>query len=182
MEKEVLTHERILQDYKDAFRSSYKPIVGFLIILICILALLILSTIRLYGSGIPFFLVILFDIMIVFFVWVCLGALISNYKNCQNIKSGQFYVVTDELIGKQEPESYPGTRLNAFAKSAELKFYAYGSFTMVSNHTSSNPDPYAVSDVDNYYSSSVGDKFLLVINKKSHILLAYNTKWFEYHE
>lgn len=109
MEKQVLTQDRILQDYKDAFRSSYKPIVGFLVILICILALLILSTIRLYGSGIPFFLVILFDIMIVFFVWVCLGALISNYKNFQDIKSGQFYVVTDDLIGKQEPESYSGT-------------------------------------------------------------------------
>lgn len=182
MAKEVLTREKILCDYKGKIRSSLKPVIGFLICMTCILVLLILATIELYGAGLVFYLVVLFDAMIAFFVYLCIATLISNYKDCQNIKQGHFYVVTDELIGKQEPESYPGVRfLNAFSKSAELKFQSYGSFTITSHHTSDNPDPYAVSDADNYFTSSIGDTFLLVITRKSQVLLVYNTKLFEHH-
>ena len=181
MEKEVLTKEIMLQDYKDKLRNSHGPVIGFLIFLICILALLILATTKLYGMWIVFWGVVLFDAMSAFFVYLCAAALISDYKKCQDIELGRFYVVTDELIGKQEPETYPVRYLNTFNKSAELKFKTYGSYTVISNHTSSNPDPYAVSDVDNYFTSTVGDEFLLVINRKSQVLLAYNTKLFEYH-
>ena len=147
------------------------------------MALLILATARIYGAGFIFYSVVLFDAMIAFFVYLCAATLISDHKKCQDIRLGHFHVVTDELIGKQEPESYPGIRfLNTFAKSAKLEFKTYNSFFIVSNHTSSDPNPYAVSDADNYFSSSVGDKFLLVITRKSQVLLVYNTKLFEYHE
>ena len=120
--------------------------------------------------------------MIVLWIGACIVGIIGYYRRCQDIEQGRFYVITDELIGKQEPESYRGILyLNAFSKPAKLNFYAYGSFTIASHHTANNPDPYAVSDTDNYFSSSIGDKFLLVINKKSNILLVYNTKQFEYH-
>ena len=180
MEKEVLTHERILQDFKDNSRGTLKVTIRLLIILICVFTLTVYLTIRILEDGFDFY-VIWVDLVIALWIGVGILGIIGYFRRRQDIEQGNYYVVTDELVAKQEPESYPGTRLNAFAKSAKLKFYAYGSLTMVSNHTSYNPDLYAVSDVDNYYSSSVGDKFLLVINKKSHILLAYNTKWFEFH-
>ena len=182
MTKAVLTREKILCDFKEKMQSSLKAVIGFLIGLTCILVLLIVATSELYGAGLVFYLVVLFDAMIAFYVYICSAVLISNYKDYQNIKQGHFYVVTDELIGKQEPESYSGVRfLNTFAKSAELNFRSYGSFTITSHHTSDNPDPYVVSDVDNYFTSSVGDTFLLVITRKSQVLLVYNTKLFEYH-
>ncbi len=126
------------------------------------------------------FYVIWVDLVIVLWIGVCVAGLIGHNKCYQNLKQGDFYVVTDELIGKQEPETYPVRYFNTFNKSAELKFKTYGSYTITSNHTADNPDPYAVSDTDNYFSSYVGDEFLLVINRKSQVLLVYNKKLFEY--
>ena len=180
MEKEVLTKERILQDYKDNRRSTFKGAIRLLIILICVSIPLVYLTISILEHGFDFYSVWVV-IIVAMYIGVCVVGLIFYYKDYQNVKQGRFYVVTDELIGKQEPETYPVRYLNTFNKSAELKFKTYGSYTVISNHTSSNPDPYAVSDVDNYITSTVGDEFLLVINRKSQVLLAYNTKLFEYH-
>lgn len=90
------------------------------------------------------FYIIWVDLVIVLWIGVCVAGLIGHNKCYQNLKQGNFYVVTDELIGKEEPETYPGIGfLNIFSKPAELKFYAYGSFTIASNHTSNDPDLYA---------------------------------------
>lgn len=182
MEKQVLTHERILQDFKDNSRGTLKVIVRLLIILICVFTLTVYLTIRILEDGFDFY-VILVDLVIALWIGVGILGIIGYFRRRQDIEQGNFYVVTDELVAKQEPESYRSVPfLWVFSKTAKLKFYAYGSISMISDHTASNPDPYAVSDTDNYFSSSVGDKFLLVVTKKSHLLLAYNTKWFEYHE
>lgn len=139
-------------------------------------------TIRILEDGFDFY-PIWGDIVIVLWIGACIVGIIGYYKCYQDIEQGRFYVVTDELIGKEEGESYRGVPfLWAFSKAAKLEFYAYGAFFPISDNTSHSSDRFAVSDEDNYICSSVGDTFFLVINKKGKILFAYNTKTFEYHE
>lgn len=180
MAKDVLTQERFLWDYKNKIRSTIKPVIGLLIFLLCVLVLLLFLSIRVGDCR--------FDLdtiwpLLILVVWICfcVAALILSYKDYQSIKQGSFHVVTDELIGKSEQETYHARYLRAFSKTAKLKFHAYGTYFPNLSYDSDSSDRYAVSDTDNYFSSSVGDTFLLVINKKSHILLVYNTKLFEFH-
>ena len=175
--KEVVTHERILQDYNNKMRSFLKPVITLFVVILC------LSIPAVYASFSNFnFSSFLLIGEIALLAFLCIAALVKEIKEYQNIENGCFSVVTDELIRKQEQERYYTRFLSTFSKSAKLEFYAYGTYTPDANYTSHTSDRFAVSDVDNYFTSSVGDKFFLVINKKSHILLVYNTKLFEYHE
>ena len=180
MEKEILTHERVLLDYKARIQKSRKTLIGLLIFLLCVSVVVIVGSIRIIAEAGFVFRVIWYDLTIFVGDFICIAAIIDSNKNYQDIKNKRYYVVTDEVSGKQEEERYYGC-MRAFSKAAEIRFRTYGAYCLNMSHNSDSSDRFAVSDVDNFFTAFNGDEFLLVINKKSHILLAYNAKLFEYH-
>ena len=180
MEKEVLTQERFLCDYKARMQKNLKTLIGPLIVLLCVSIPMIIALIHLIAEvGFAFF-VILYIVILFGSYFIFIAAIIDNYKGYQDIKEKRYYVVTDEVVGKQEAERYHGRFFRTFSEPAKIDFRAYGAYFPNMKYTVDSSDQFAVSDVDNFYAASTGDEFWLVINKKSHILLIYNTKFFTY--
>ena len=180
MEKEVLTHERFLCDYKARSQKNLKTLMGPLIVLLCLSVLMFIVTIHLIAEVGFVFRVIWLALAAFAMDFICIAAIIDNYKGYQDIKEKRYYVVTDEVIGKQEPERYHGRFFRTYSQPAKIEFRAYGAYFPNMKDTVDSSDQFVVSDVDNFYAASTGGEFLLVINKKSHILLIYNTKFFTY--
>ena len=180
MEKEVLTHERFLCDYKTRTQKYLKRQIGPLIVLLCVSVLMTIAIIHLIAEIGVNFLVISYIVVMVGMNFIVIDAMIGCYNGYQAIKSKSYYVVTDEVIGKQEAERYHGRFFRTYSKPAKIEFRAYGAYFPNMKDTVDSSDQFVVSDVDNFYAASTGDEFLLVINKKSHILLIYNTKFFTY--
>lgn len=181
MEKEVLTHERILQDYVEIGRRHIKKLIFPLIFLVCISVLVVWLNIRIIVEEGIVFRIVLYSLLLLVGDFIFGAAIVTKYKSYQDIKNKRYYVVTDEVSGKQEEEIYYLRFLRAYSKPAEIKFRTYGGYFPDVTHTSASSDRFDVSDADNFFSAFNGDKFLLVIDKKSHILLVYNAKLFEYH-
>lgn len=180
MEKEVLSHERFLCDYKTRIQKNLKSLIPLLIVLLCVSILMIIALIHLVAEiGFAFF-VILYIVVLVGANFVFIDAMICCYNGYQAIKSKRYYVVTDEVIGKQEAERYHGRFFRTYSIPAKIEFRAYGEYFPNMKYTGDSSDQFAVSDVDNFYGAFIGEEFLLVINKKSKILLIYNTKFFTY--
>jgi len=182
MEKEVLTHERILEDYEIKLSSTRRVAISNSII--SLFALIVSVFLFIVVLEETFHLLLLLAICgIAYLNYLCVASLVKRNKSHQDIKNCQYRIVTDKLINKQERESYPATSFFMyFSKAAKLEFYAYGAFYPISDNTSHSSDRFVVSDEDNFISSSVGDTFLLIINQKQKVLLVYNTKVFDYNE
>ena len=180
MEKEVLTHERFLRDYKTRMRKNLKSLTPFVIVLLCVSIPMIIALIHLIEEIGFIFSVILYIVILFGYYFIIINAIISYYNGYQAIKSKRYYVVTDEVVGKQEPERYRGRFFRTYSEPAKIEFRAYGAYFPNMKDTVDSSDQFVVSDVDNFYAASTGGEFLLVINKKSHILLIYNTKFFTY--
>ena len=180
MEKEVLTHERFLCDYKARSQKNLKTLMGLLIVLLCLSVLMLIATIHIIAEEGFVFREILVALLAFAMDFVFIAVIIHNYKGYQDIKEKRYYVVTDEVVGKQEPERYHGRFFRTYSEPAKIEFRAYGAYFPNMKDTVDSSDQFAVSDVDNFYTASTGGEFLLVINKKSNILLIYNTKFFTY--
>ncbi len=180
MEKEVLTHERFLRDYKTRMRKNLKSLIPLLIVLLCVSILMIIALIHLIAEiGFTFF-VILYIVILFGYYFIIITAIISYYNGYHAIKSKRYYVVSDEVVGKQEAERYHGRFFRTYSTPAKIEFRAYGEYFPNMKDTVDSSAQFAVSDVDNFYGAFTGEEFLLVINKKLEILLIYNTKFFTY--
>lgn len=177
MQKETLTLDKIIYDYKKEFFSSIKIVLIMPFIFILLIAFLIYLFSCLENKN------LVLEILMIspptFFLFLCLAVLWDSYKDYKVVKKQLFKIVIDKLIGSDEKKTYIGSPFIAsFSHPYILVFASYGEYCIPpKNHRSSNL--YNMNDKAVFNYSDIGDTFYLVITKKGKILLAYNTKLFE---
>lgn len=185
MGKHIITKENLIKDYKKVLIYNLFMSLVFIFIL-----LLLLQTIIYSFSYLDLFfikkhllyveIILLFIMMILYFVTI-----IDSVIEYLTIKNDKYNIVTSTLIELKEKQYYRSTLINILTNKETrpniLKFEKYGEYSLpTKNYTS---DPYTTMTDDQVANSSAKkDVFILVVNKKNKILLAYNTKLFEYQE
>lgn len=181
MIKDILTTEIIKSDYKKEFRSSIK-IVIILSIVFVLLSLLIIYLFSHLKNTLLFLEILMLSPAMVF-AFICLAVIFDSYKDYITINREQFKIVTDEIIGYQEKETYISSPfLSSFSHPYILEFKSYGNYWIPARENYTKSRNYSLTDKDVFNYTTVGDTFYLVIIKKRKILLVYNTKLFEFKE
>lgn len=184
MQKDILTKEKILLDYKAIFKRDLKFSLPMLtIIFIFLYFFTYLSLISQVSSELFFGTVfILFILMLIF----CGFYYYPEFRKLDILKNEKFRITTDKL------ETISGKdfsfkrrllkKLSLERDSAQLIFASYGKYFIPLGMNYSSSTLYKMSNWSVINSSSIGDKFYLVIYKDKYILSAYNTKMFELQE
>lgn len=172
MGKENLNHENIIKDLIQLNKHTVKW--GSLLFAIVFLLLLIISS-QINGSlfSNPAILAVASALLLIWLIfWVTYVIKIKKAKNIQ------FKVVTAKLIGKNLKRS--GINSIRFSEPYSLEFALYGKWRI---YLSTNYlwTKYAqFSDEAIYNNSIIGDEFYLVVDSKDAILVAYNSRFFEF--
>ena len=189
MSKHIITKYNLVNDYKKVFKfkSFIALSVGSFILLFLFLIVYLYLQIEhphLYTTDYKYFVEIILTLIMCLFLIVCIFVIINTFSNYLTIKSGKHRIVTTTLAGIKEKRYYRHTENYFYRKPPRLHtliFEKYGKYYILpKNYTS---DPYTTMTDDQVANSSAKkDVFILVVNKKNKILLAYNTKLFEYQE
>ncbi len=189
MSKYIITKKNFVKDYcgPKIVRSIFLYIL-FEIILISLLFGMITLCIEYDLFDFKMILMFIFTVLAIYAVTaVCCKSLIEYIT----IKRKAYTVVTATLIDVKEkhvklPPFHIIILLFNLASEKEerpytLVFEKYGKYYIPAKNYASNP--YTLMTENQVFNSSfVKDTFILVVNKKNKILLAYNTKLFEYQE
>ena len=179
MIKDIITKERIKQDYQKQFFGSTKVVIVMPIILILLIALIVFLFSLLEFNAMLLAMEILFLFPAVFVCYLCIATLIEANKDLDTIKKDSFRIETDILIGSEEKATYI---TSAFAASFNhpyiLEFKSFGKYCVPKENYSASKI-YDMSDKGVFNYSNVGDTFYLILDAKDRILSVYNTKMFE---
>ena len=180
MKKDIITKERIKQDYQKQFSSSIRMVIVIPIILILLIALIVFLFSLLEFNAMFLTLEIIVLLPAVFGCYICVASLIDAYKDLDTVKSESFRIVTDTLIGIDEKAVYAGSAFFAtlFNHPYTLIFDSFGKYFIHGENYSSS-ELYAMNDKGVYTHAIVGDTYYLVIGSKNKVLAVYNTKMFE---
>ena len=80
MEKEVLTHERFLCDYKTRMRKNLKSLIPLVIVLLCVSIPMIIALIHLIAEIGFIFSVILYIVILFGYYFIIINVIISYYN------------------------------------------------------------------------------------------------------
>ena len=171
-EKDIITVENIIADYKIIFLKIIKLCVLTIIVLIPILCLLIYFIITqhlLYKLilGFPLFLTLIG-------LYGGVKALLRENKSFKDITSHKFKIVIDILNNK---ELY--TLRSESAPIRILHFNEHKKFILSKYFKLRSAKNFNYDEIELFNTSKIEDKFYLVLDNKNNILLAYNTKFFE---
>lgn len=171
-EKDILTIENIISDYKIIFFKTIKLCIIVIIILIPLLCLLIYFLITLHLSyvlilGFPLFLTLIG-------LYGGVKALLRENKSFKDITSHKFKIVIDILNNK---ELYTLRRESAPIRI--LHFNEHKEFVLSKYLELRSAKSFNFDEIELFNTSEIEDKFYLVLDSKNNILLAYNTKFFE---
>lgn len=176
MKKEKLTLENIKYDLKYAIKGRYKTIIGLFFLLLFIFAITfwIFKESNLFITCKVAFTLAYIGLLVLIAVQI-----VEIIKFKRIIENGSC-IVKDKLIGKQIITRRARYRVYYIYK---LNFSSYGEFVIPDeNYTWSSMYPLSKKSVENR--SNEGEEFYLVLSKRhtGKILLAYNTKMFEFVE
>ena len=181
MTKDILTREKIKQDYNHGFARQARRM----------LIVLILWPVFV-GSLIAFLLIfsptfsmkiLLFVVTLLFVTCIYIASFTEFRKDHRTIESDEFKVVSDRLISTKEKRVRSPVRLRVrVGQPYVLEFSSYGSYCIPDGENYHSSEHYPMSDQGVFYNAKVGDTFYLVVDKNQRILLAYNTKFFELSE
>lgn len=178
MEKDILTREKIKQDYKSISRKGVLPLILGSISLIALLALFVYLFSRLgrFNS----FREILIIPVIILLISILISIIYDTYKKYKLLQNNKFYITTDKLVACEEKQTFGGSAfISSFSKPYILHFHSYGKYCIPEYKNYSSSEMFSMNDVGVFNYSNKGDTFYLVIcNNK--IVLAYNTKLFEF--
>ena len=177
IEKEIITNENIITDYKKIFLATIKKLI------ILLAFMLPLSILFVYLSVISTKeLKITFTITgFVFLLVLCtiFGFLMVKYKNYKSITKQNFKIEIGTLAEKNElslGRPYLPSEVNV------LTFSKYSDFVLPKSVYYSFSKQFTMREDEVFRSSKIGDEFYLVIDKNNKILMAYNKKFFEFQE
>ena len=174
IEKDIITIEIIKSDYKNKSYSEVKSNLIWLLLATPVLFMLIFATITIRHISIIIFLsiyILAFSCGFVLFA--------KEFINRKNIYNKNFKIITDTLIDKEA--EIVGTRLQV-PKPNILHFKISGKYSIPACMNYFSAKQFAMREDEVFRSSKIGDEFYLVIDKNNKILMAYNTKFFEFQE
>ena len=169
MKKDILTKERIKQDYQKQFFGSIKVVIVMPIILILLIALIVFLFSLLEFKTLFLVMEILVLFPAVFGCYLCISTLIEAYKDLNIFKKDSFRIEADTLIGIEE---------KFLRHPYILEFKSFGKYCVPKENYSASKI-YDMSDKGVFNYSNVGDTFYLILDAKDRILSVYNTKMFE---
>lgn len=173
-QKDIITTENIIADYKIIFLKIIKLCVLTIIVLIPILCLLIYFIITqhlLYKLilGFPLFLTLIG-------LYGGVKALLRENKSFRNIINQKFKIVMDILNNK---DSYTVGKMFCDSPIRILHFNEHKEFVVSEYLELRSAKSFNFDQTEFFNTSKIEDKFYLVLDSKNNILLAYNTKFFE---
>lgn len=177
MKKDILTREKIKQDYKSISRKGVLPLILGSISLITLLALLIYLFLLLgYFNS---FREIFMTLAIILLLYILISIIYDTCKKQKLMQNNKFYITTDKLVACEEKRTFGGGAfISSFSKPHILYFQSYGKYCIPEYKNYSSSKMFSMNDSGVFNYSNKGDTFYLVIcNNK--VVLAYNTKLFE---
>lgn len=182
IEKEIITTENIIIDCKKEIFKTCKSAV-FLTPLALLLSICLIPTlISLDNLEIKIIILLILPFPLLFLA-ASIHTLPIEYKKYKSITQQKFEVKTDKLVHKiNEVRSPFGEALNKHERPCTLQFSQYGDFNIFDGTFYPSSKHYKMHYDELFRSSKIGDEFYLVIDNKNKILMAYNTKFFEFQE
>ena len=177
IEKEIITTENIINDYKKIFLATIKKLIILLSFILPLSILFVyLSVISTKELKITFTITgfVFLSVLCVIF-----GLLMVKYKNFKFITKQNFKIEVGTLAEKNE------LSLGRPCLPSEVKvltFGKYSEFVLPKGVYYSFSKQFAMREDEIFRSSKIGDEFYLVIDKNNKILMAYNKKFFEFQE
>ena len=181
MTKDILTREKIKQDYNhNSFRDTIPLIIIPTVLLLPIVGLIVAimsfeKNNDMIGYLLVCFLGLFLILLLLLVATLCIASFIKARKNYRTIENDEFEVISDRLIDTEEKRVGSRSRLG---EPYALEFSSYGNYAIPSGENYHSSENYSMSDQGVFYNAKVGDTFYLVVDKNQRILLAYNTKFF----
>lgn len=178
MEREILTKEKILYDFKAHFVSTLKfcavalLFCGFLSALTLIIFTFFKSTIQ----TIIIRLLLISPYLFICYITISIG--IEAVREYRLIIKGEFEIVTDTVIDTIKKKRYHGYKA-ASSKANTIFFSSYGSYVITDERNYTWSRRLTMNDDDLLSFTCVGDEFYLVVDKNKKILLVYNLNMFK---
>ena len=175
IEKDIITTENVISDYKFVFLKQLKLSILTLIVALPISFLIIYFFTRLslgYKIFLGFILLLLLPLL-----FSAIAALFRECKTLKKIKNGNFKIVTDILNQKEEITIARGNDTIRI-----LSFNTYKNYDLPKYLPLPSAQKFNFNEKELFDTSKIEDKFYLVINNKNKILLIYHTKFFEFQE
>ncbi len=185
MEKERISRERIRLDLlKMYYRTLWAPLPLILLIIASAVPLLFVVAWLLTGA-LPADMAMKIAVgIIVAYVALCLTltvvAQVRTIRAIINLKKNQFFIFTDEIIGKEEGHGHPalGSSLHEH-KLHTLHFKCYGKFKIpYGNHYTWSKNG-SIRDSGIFRGANVGDTYLLASADGKQIDQIYSTHLFQ---
>ena len=185
MEKERISRERIRLDLLKAYyRTLWAPLPIILFVIASAFPLLFVVA-GILTMMLPSDMAMKIAIgIIIAYIVLCLTltvvAQVHNIRAIINLKKNQFFIFTDEIIGKEEGHGHPaiGHHLHEHKLHA-LHFKCYGKFEIpYGNHYPWSKNG-SIRDSGIFRGANVGDAYLLASADGKHIDRVYSTKLFE---
>ncbi len=170
-EKDIITVENIIGDYKAVFSTEIKRTIialAYSLPLSSLFVYLTITTTYKIGFGICGFFWVLA-------LYATLDLFLKKYIKYRIITTKNFKIELDRLADKHE---YIPARRYAPEKPNILIFNKYGEFIIPECVNFSSSKQFFMRETEFFHTSKIDDEFYLIMNKK-HIISAYNTKFFE---
>jgi hypothetical protein len=175
IEKEIITTENVISDYKFVFLKQLKLSILALIVALPSSFLIIYFFTRL-SLGYKIFLGFILLLLLIF-SYGASATLFREYRTLKKIKNRNFKIVTDILNQKEERIIARGNDTVRI-----LSFNNYKEYELPKYLPLPSAQKFNFNEKELFDTSKIEDKFYLVINNKNKILLIYHTKFFEFQE
>ena len=174
MKKEILTTEKIKQDYKTIYLQQVK---NKSVSLLFLLPLLIAFTLPIIFAPIEYkILCVIPCVLFAVSLYATLSMLFSYYKNQKSVMTEKFQILTDTLIDKYQ--EVPARRHQP-EKPNVLIFSKCGKFILPECLNYSFSKNFYMLETELFRSSKINDEFYLILDSRKNILQVYNTKFFD---
>ena len=180
MTKEIFTIENIRYDLRKLIRANIVCAVVcavfFSLFAWCLVAVAV-DGMKWYKPLFATLNTLFFSALPILFLVGTIISIVEIYKLCSFHKNPGS-IVKDRLVGKEIKEHF---HRRHYYETAHLRFASYGEYT-ISSVNYSWSELYAMDDSTAYMYADCDDEFYLVLSKPhtGKILLAYNTKMFDY--
>lgn len=177
IEKEIITTENIINDYKKIFLSTIKKLIILLSFMLPLSILFVyLSVISTKELKIAFTITSFTFLLVLCTIF---GLLMVKYKNFKFITKQNFKIEVGTLAEKNE------LSLGRPCLPSEVKvltFGKYSEFVLPKGVYYSFSKHFAMREDEVFRTAKLEDEFYLVTDDKNEILMVYNTKFFEFQE
>lgn len=185
MEKERISRERIRLDLLKAYyRTLWAPLPIILFVIASAFPLLFVVA-GILTMMLPSDIAMKIAIgIIIAYIVLCLTltvvAQVRTIRAIMNLKKNQFFIFTDEIIGKKEGRGYPRNRFRRFGyEPYTLFFKCYGKYGIPNGYHYSWSKLGSIREKDLFRGANVGDAYLLASADGKHIDQIYSTNLFQ---